>query len=159
MNKLYAIQLQALDYALTRLQNITKLDEYKIVIKYGSKLVYGDFLLPLYDDSIIETYFKADFSNSFKLKNPHPTFFDDVYNSVLYNLSVNEKSDDYINVIIDALVSKIKEVDISKKDQYPRPVIYNAVFLESGLKLPFIQLNHDDEYEFVSFVDTKLLQN
>lgn len=160
MNRLSVVQLQAMDYVLTRLQNITQLNEYKIVIKYDSKLVYGDFLLAMNSHHLIsETHFQQSFESPFRNKRLSPSFFVDVYDDINAYVSTENNPIDYINALIETLILKIKEVDISKKDQYPRPVIYNAVFLESGLKLPFIQLNCDDEYEFVSFIDIKSLES
>lgn len=160
MCKLSLIQLQALNYSLMRLHNTDRLQDYKIVIKCDSKLICGDFLLPLdQGDLVCETRFDHYYENSFKMKYPEPSFFSEVFDDLKYSICIDDKPIDYMNVLVDTLISKIKSIDTSKNERFPRPVIYNAVFLESGLRLPFVQLDQEAEYEFISVIDSKSLES
>lgn len=163
MCKLNLTKLQAADFILKNLQDKNTTD-IKLVILYDSKLVYGDFLI----NDIRETNFKQySLSEPDQMQYFYLNEFDNrfltaclnnikryIYNSFFYNKEISN-----FEVILENILDTINstEYSLNDYDRTPRPVMYNACFMESNITLPFIQLDAEKEYTLVSLIDTKSL--
>lgn len=159
MRELELIKLQALDFTLKNIFKDSPLD-IKIVILYDSKLLCGDFVM----DVSLSYFQQYEFSyNSFSLKSGSKK---ELYNEFLEKckMSINlffKENDFNYEAFLEYALNIIDSTDINLKSNggIPRPVIYNAFFMESGIRLPFVQLDSEKKYTLVSIIDSKLLQN
>ncbi|WWU66104.1 hypothetical protein QJR26_06955 [Clostridium baratii] len=158
--KLSIKELQMLDLLLKRIssrltQRAVNL-KFNVVFISNNRILTGDFLTIEKDTSTNIHYIKESildssnwiisrFVNSNDLLNEHIRDFkyyhyDDISENTTY-------------ILLDSLVELIKKADLTSFEY--KPFLYNAVYLESELKLPFVWLDSDCEYEVISIKVTK----
>lgn len=159
MRELELIKLQALDFTLKNIFRDNSLD-IKIVILYDSKLLCGDFVMDVTPSSINQ------YKISYNLFSAKSCFKYELYNEFLedckmhINLPFKENGFNYESFLEYALnIIDSTDINLKSSGELPRPVIYNAFFMESGINLPFVQLDAEKKYTLVSIIDSKLLQN
>lgn len=138
---------------------VKRLIFYKHNIKIylsNNRLLTGDFIT-LEKEDITNIYYvkesildssnliSSKFVNSNELLNKHINDFeycryDDISENTAY-------------LLLDSLVELIKKSDLTSFEY--KPFLYNAVYLESELTLPFVCLDSDCEYEVISIKVTK----
>ena len=149
--KLKLKQIQALDFLLQRLNSIfSYTDETKklnLVINFNNSLWKADFIF--LQNSYLENYY---INNDFWIeKNSTPiTELKPLYSNFNFRRYENIKLKN-INLLLHELLSIVSKVDT---EIYFQPCLYNVVNLETNFKIPFLHLDHNDEFEVVSIVES-----
>lgn len=154
--KLSVKELQMLDLLLKKTANVlnnkpsnTQELKFNLIISYNSSFWSGDFII--LNKSFIEEKF-IDYDNWIEVN----TTASSSLIKLIPDFSFSRYSyieEDSLHLLLESLIHCVKKADLTTLNFMT--LLYNPINLETGFKLPFINLDSNQEYEVVSIKVTK----